>query len=191
MSAADLHAQGLTWLNGDISANEMYGGDLIKALNAIKASVLLIPGRTDMYFPPDDNALDVGHLARAELRPIPSIWGHSAGAPNNNPPDLAFLRHAVHDWLGNLRHHQARQHLSPTATDQWSACRRSGRAGQKRWNVGLDQQNAGSTAFQHRHSCRRQQDGTDHVVHDHQGNRIQDGLNPKGDQHDRIARAVI
>ena len=97
--AANLHAQGLTWLNGDISDNELYGGDLIKALNAIKASVLLLPGRTDMYFPPDDNALDVGHLARSELRPIPSVWGHVAGAPDNNPPDLAFIRHAVLDWL--------------------------------------------------------------------------------------------
>ncbi|HWJ73743.1 MAG TPA: alpha/beta fold hydrolase [Kaistia sp.] len=97
--AANLHAQGLTWLNGDISDNDLYGGDLIKALNAIKASILLLPGRTDMYFPPDDNALDVPHLARSELRPIPSIWGHVAGAPENNPTDLAFLRNAVLDWL--------------------------------------------------------------------------------------------
>jgi len=61
--------------------------------------LLLLPGRTDMYFPPDDNALDVPHMARAELRPIPSIWGHVAGAPDNNPPDLAYIRHAVLDWL--------------------------------------------------------------------------------------------
>jgi homoserine O-acetyltransferase len=41
----------------------------------------------------------VPHLARSELRPIPSIWGHVAGSPKNNPPDVAFLRNAVLDWL--------------------------------------------------------------------------------------------
>jgi homoserine O-acetyltransferase len=97
--AANLHAQGLTWLHGDISDNELYGGDLTKALNAITARVLLLPGRTDLYFPPADNALDVPHMARAELRPIPSIWGHVAGAPENSPADLEFLKNAVRDWL--------------------------------------------------------------------------------------------
>jgi homoserine O-acetyltransferase len=97
--AANLHAQGLTWLHGDISDNELYGGDLVKALNAIEASVLLMPSRTDLYFPPADNALDIAHLRRGELRPIPSIWGHVAGAPDKHPPDLAFLRSAVRDWL--------------------------------------------------------------------------------------------
>lgn len=97
--ASNVHAQALTWIHGDISDNDLYGGDLTKALNAIRASVLLMPGRTDMYFPPDDNALDVGHLARAELRPIPSVWGHTAGAPRKTPADLAFIRNAVRDWL--------------------------------------------------------------------------------------------
>src|SRR5882757_9383785 len=44
--AANLHAQGRTWLNGDISDNELYGGDLVKALNAIRVNVLLMPGRS-------------------------------------------------------------------------------------------------------------------------------------------------
>jgi len=97
--APNLYAQALTWLHGDISDNELYGGDLVKALNAIRASVLLLPGRTDLYFPAADNALDLPHMFRGELRPIPSIWGHVAGAPDNNPPDLAFLRNAVLNWL--------------------------------------------------------------------------------------------
>ena len=40
-STADLYAQLCTWLAGDISANEMYGDDLPRALAAIKARVLL------------------------------------------------------------------------------------------------------------------------------------------------------
>jgi homoserine O-acetyltransferase len=52
-----------------------------------------------MCFQLDDNALDVSHMTRAELRRIPSIWCHVAGAPDNNPPDLALLRQAVRDWL--------------------------------------------------------------------------------------------
>jgi len=99
-TAADLYAQACTWMASDISANELYGGDLAAALQAIEANVLLMPGRTDLYFPVADNALDLPHLRRAELRPIPSIWGHRAGSPAQNPDDFAFLRGAVRDWLG-------------------------------------------------------------------------------------------
>jgi homoserine O-acetyltransferase len=98
-AAEDLYAQACTWMASDISANELYGGDLVRALNAIRARVLLMPGRTDLYFPVADNADEIAHLAHAELRPIPSIWGHRAGAPQGNPPDFAFLRAAVRDWL--------------------------------------------------------------------------------------------
>jgi homoserine O-acetyltransferase/O-succinyltransferase len=98
-TAEDLYAQACTWIASDISANELYGGDLVRALQAIRARVLLLPGRTDLYFPVADNAAELPHLACAELRPIPSIWGHRAGAPQTNPEDLAFLRAAVRGWL--------------------------------------------------------------------------------------------
>ncbi|MDR3471072.1 MAG: alpha/beta fold hydrolase [Devosia sp.] len=99
--AANIYAQALTWFHADISANELYEGDYVRALNAIKARVLLLPGRTDLYFPPADNALDIPHLARAELRPIPSIWGHVAGSPRQSKEDFAFLQKAVADWLAS------------------------------------------------------------------------------------------
>jgi hypothetical protein len=67
--------------------------------SSIRSRVLLMPGRTDLYFPVADNADEIAHLAHAELRPIPSIWGHRAGAPQGNPPDVAFLRSAVRGWL--------------------------------------------------------------------------------------------
>lgn len=98
-TAADLYAQATTWLHSDISANALYDGDLVRALNAITARVLLMPARTDLYFPVADNAADTPHLAHVELRPIPTIWGHRGGSPVDNPQDLAFLRKAVQDCL--------------------------------------------------------------------------------------------
>lgn len=98
-TAADLYAQATTWLHSDISANELYDGDLVRALNAIRARLLMLPGRTDLYFPVADNAAELPHLSRGELRPIPTIWGHRAGSPGDNAEDLEFLRKAVADWM--------------------------------------------------------------------------------------------
>jgi homoserine O-acetyltransferase len=97
--AANLYAQAMTWYHGDISDDPRYAGDLVKALNAIQAQVLLLPGVTDLYFRVADNEADLPHLAHAELRPIPSIWGHRAGNPATNPADFTFLRDAVREWL--------------------------------------------------------------------------------------------
>ncbi len=98
-SAADYYAQACTWMAGDISANPLYGGDLPMALQAIKARMLLMPSETDLYFRVADNAAELPYLAHAELRPIPSVWGHRAGNPAQNPVDEAFLRDAVRAWL--------------------------------------------------------------------------------------------
>jgi homoserine O-acetyltransferase len=97
--AADCYAQLVTWYHGDISANPLYGGDFVRALKAIKARVLLLPGQTDLYFRVADNELERAHLAHAELTPIPSIWGHRAGNPASIPADAAFLKAAVRRWL--------------------------------------------------------------------------------------------
>lgn len=97
--AADLHAQLRTWDAGDISRDARYGGDLARALSAIKARILLMPGATDLYFRVADNEAELPHLADAELRPIPSIWGHRAGNPATNADDTAFLKEAVRGWL--------------------------------------------------------------------------------------------
>jgi homoserine O-acetyltransferase/O-succinyltransferase len=99
LSASDLYAQLRTWYAGDISANALYRGDLAAALGAIRARVLLMPGETDLYFPVADNAAELRSLRSAELRPIPSIWGHAAGAPATIPEDRAFLRAQVRAWL--------------------------------------------------------------------------------------------
>jgi homoserine O-acetyltransferase len=38
-------------------------------------------------------------MKRAELRPIPSIWGHRAGNPVFQPEDAAFINDAVRELL--------------------------------------------------------------------------------------------
>lgn len=97
--AENLYAQALTWYHADISADPRYGGDLAAALKAIRARVLLLPGETDLYFRVADNAADLPHLAHAELRTIPSIWGHRAGSPDTIPADFEFIKGAVREWL--------------------------------------------------------------------------------------------
>ncbi len=97
--AADLYAQASTWYHADISDNPLYRGDLPAALSSITARVLLLPGETDLYFRVADNAADLPYLADAEMRVIPSIWGHRAGAPAPGHPDFAFVRTAVREWL--------------------------------------------------------------------------------------------
>ena len=97
--AADLYAQLQTWAAGDISRDARYNGDLARALAAIEARVLLMPGATDLYFRVADNEAEMAHLRHAELRPIPSIWGHRAGNPSVNPEDAAFIKAAVRAWL--------------------------------------------------------------------------------------------
>jgi homoserine O-acetyltransferase/O-succinyltransferase len=97
--ANNLLAQLWSWQNADISANEMYGGDLVKALGSIKAKALIMPSETDRYFGVAENAAEVAYLPTAELRPIPTIWGHLAGNPNGNEPDTVFLAQGVRDLL--------------------------------------------------------------------------------------------
>lgn len=97
--AANLYAQLRTWDTADISANTHYGGDLPRALRGIRARVLLMPSETDLYFRVADNAAELPFLAQAELKPIPSIWGHRAGNPATNPDDERFIREAVRNWL--------------------------------------------------------------------------------------------
>jgi homoserine O-acetyltransferase len=97
--AANLYAQLRTWDASDISANSLYDGDLTAALQAIRARVLLMPGETDLYFRVADNAAELPLLRDAELKPIPSIWGHRAGNPVFNPADAAFVKEAVRGLL--------------------------------------------------------------------------------------------
>ena len=97
--AGNLMAMLWTWQHGDISANELYHGDFERALGAITAKAIVMPGQTDLYFPPEDNEYEVAHMPNAEFRPIPSVWGHCAGCMGINPPDGAFIDDALKELL--------------------------------------------------------------------------------------------
>lgn len=97
--ANDLLSQIWTWQHGDISANELYNYDFVKALGAIKARAIVMPGSHDMYFPPEDNEFEVKHMPKATLKIIPSIWGHWAGGPGTNPADAKFIDDALKELL--------------------------------------------------------------------------------------------
>jgi homoserine O-acetyltransferase len=99
--ANDLLAMLWSWQYADISTNPLYNGDFPRALSAIQARAMVMPSQTDLYFPPEDNAWEVQHMPHAELRPIPSIWGHMAGSPGANPTDTAFLDAALKELLQN------------------------------------------------------------------------------------------
>ena len=89
-----------TWQNGDISANEIFGGDYAKALGAIKAKAYVMPGQTDLYFPVADSEIEVAHMPNATLIPVPSIWGHFAGG-GVNPVDTAFIDGKLKELLAS------------------------------------------------------------------------------------------
>jgi homoserine O-acetyltransferase len=100
--ANDLLAQIATWQNGDISQCPEFGGDIDRALAAIKARILLMPGQTDRYFDMRDNEDEIGQLSNASaavLRPIPSVHGHRAGNPISIPADHAFIKAEIAELL--------------------------------------------------------------------------------------------
>ena len=39
-----------TWQSGDVSRQEPYDGDFHKAMQGIKAQILVMPAKTDLYF---------------------------------------------------------------------------------------------------------------------------------------------
>ncbi len=96
----DLLAKLWTWQHGDIAANALYHGDFAKALGAIRARAIVVPCRTDLYFPPEDNALEVAEMRNAELRVFDSPFGHCVASPGVHPEFTEFLDRAIEELLG-------------------------------------------------------------------------------------------
>ena len=88
-----------TWLRCDLSDNPVYHGDYTRALSSIQARTLVMPAATDLYFTPEDCQTEASLISNAEYRIIPSIWGHRAGNPYQNPEDEAFIRQAIQELL--------------------------------------------------------------------------------------------
>ncbi|RMZ00787.1 hypothetical protein D0862_06606 [Hortaea werneckii] len=89
-----------TWQKGDIG---LYypedGGDLAKTLGRIKAKCLILPSRTDQYFPPEDNQAEVKHLKKGEFRCIDTVWGHLAGGGGGTKEDTQYIIQEIKRFL--------------------------------------------------------------------------------------------
>ena len=96
----DLIAKLRTWQAGDISDNEIYQGDFAKALGAIQARAIVVPCSTDLYFPPEDNALEVARMKDAQLRVFDSPFGHCVASPGVHKDFQAALDDAIEELLG-------------------------------------------------------------------------------------------
>ena len=88
-----------TWLHCDVSDHPLYAGDYERALGAIRAKTLVLSSASDLYFTPADCAAEAALIPQAEYCSIPSIWGHRAGNPYQNPADAAFIRQAIRELL--------------------------------------------------------------------------------------------
>jgi homoserine O-acetyltransferase/O-succinyltransferase len=86
--AGNLVAMLRTWQSCDVG--DVTGGDFEAAMRSISARVLLMPGQTDLYFPPEDSEAEAALLSDVRLAPIPSDWGHYAGG-GHAPDDVDFI----------------------------------------------------------------------------------------------------
>jgi homoserine O-acetyltransferase len=103
--ANDLILQMRTWQRHDVGATAGFSADLERALKSIRVPLLYMPSETDLYFPLGDARYEAQFIPSVTLKPIPSLWGHTAGAASN-PADAAFLNETIRGFLsapGNAR----------------------------------------------------------------------------------------
>src|SRR5262245_18097226 len=96
--ANDLILQMRTWEKHYVGTTAGFGGDVEKALRSIKVPILYMPSETDLYFPVTDARYEAAFIPGVTLLPIPSLWGHTAGAASN-PADARFLNDHVGQFL--------------------------------------------------------------------------------------------
>lgn len=95
-AAADLIAMLDTWATADIGT---LGAGWASVLAGIRARVIAMPCDQDRYFTLEENALEIACVPGAELRPIFSPMGHSAGAPGRWPDETAQVEAAIRDLV--------------------------------------------------------------------------------------------
>ena len=101
--ANDLILQARTWEKHDVGATPSFGGNVEKALGSIRVPFLYMPSETDLYFPIGDARYEAAFMPGVSLVPIPSLWGHTAGA-GGNPADEKFLNDTIGRFLGGASH---------------------------------------------------------------------------------------
>src|SRR5579871_4067734 len=90
--------QARTWEKHDIGTTPGFNGDVEKALKSIQAPFLYMPSETDLYFPIGDAKYEQQFIPHVTFMPIPSLWGHTAGAASN-PADAKFLNENIAKFL--------------------------------------------------------------------------------------------
>ena len=98
--ANDLILQMRTWERHDVGTTPGFNGDVERALRAIKVPLLYMPSETDLYFPLGDARYEAAFIPGVSLVPIPSLWGHTAGAASN-PADAKFLNETIARFLSS------------------------------------------------------------------------------------------
>ena len=96
--ANNLILQMNTWAKHDVGTTPGFDGDIKKALGSIKAPLLYMPSQTDLYFPIEDAKYEAQFIPTVTFMPIPSLWGHTAGAASN-PADAKFLNDNIGAFL--------------------------------------------------------------------------------------------
>ncbi len=96
--ANNLILQMRTWEKHDVGTTPGFGGDTKKALASIKVPVLYMPSMTDLYFPVGNARYESRFIPHVTLKPIPSLYGHPAGA-GASPADLKFLNDNIGRFL--------------------------------------------------------------------------------------------
>ena len=96
--ANDLILQARTWQRHDVGTTRGFNGDVERALRSIAVPVLYMPSETDLYFPIGDARFEASFIPHVTLTPIPSLWGHPAGA-GGNPADRTFLNETIGRFL--------------------------------------------------------------------------------------------
>ena len=91
--------QARTWERHDVGGTPGFGGDVERALRSITAPLLYMPSETDLYFPVGDARYEAQFIPNVQLVPIPSLWGHPAGA-GASPADRKFLNETIAKFLG-------------------------------------------------------------------------------------------
>jgi homoserine O-acetyltransferase len=92
--ANDYILQARTWEKHDVGSTPGFNGDVKHALASIKVPLLYMPSATDLYFPIGDARYEAAFIPKVTLMPIPSLWGHTAGAASN-PADARFLNENI------------------------------------------------------------------------------------------------
>jgi len=90
--------QARTWEKHDVGATPGFNGDVEKALGSIKVPFLYMPSESDLYFPAGDARYEAPFMHTVTLMPIPSLWGHTAGAASN-PADAKFLNENIGSFM--------------------------------------------------------------------------------------------